>query len=252
MKKMLVATILCASSPFCFGDTIFGIHAGAGQWNSELSGEIGADNDPVSASELGFTDSDNNFIYVAVEHPIPLLPNVRLSNYDVSLSGNAVVSRNFILDNRTFEANADTQSELDISHTDITFYYEILDNWANLDLGVTIRSFDGFAQVTGESSGQTQTERVDLDQTVPMLYSRARFDLPFTGVYAGGALNLISSGDNSIRDLEVYVGYEFDLPLLDLGLRLGLKDLSLETEDNDELTADVTVDGVYAAFTLHL
>lgn len=250
----MIGTFLLAGSSLCYGDTIFGIHAGVGQWNTDVSGQIGERSNPITAKELGFKDNSNNFIYAAVEHPIPLLPNIRVSQYNLEQSGEAVVTRSFTLDDVTFEANANTVSELDASHTDITLYYEVLDNWLNLDLGITVRAFDGYAQVTSTPEGAVNPliERVDLDQSIPMLYSRARIDLPFSGFYAGGALNYIGSGDNNIRDVEAYLGYEFDLPALDLGFRLGLKEMSLETQDNDELNADIKIDGVYAAFTLHL
>ncbi len=254
MKKLLAISLLCAAPLAAQADTILGLHAGIGQWNAGLSGELGARGENTTADELGLDDSGNTFAYAALEHPVPLLPNIRLAINQIEFDGAATVERSFILDNQAFNANADTQSIFDISHNDATFYWEVLDNWVTLDLGVTARIFDGYAQVTGESNGDTTTERVEIDVTIPMLYSQARFDLPFSGVYAGGLINVIDVSGVSLTDLDIFLGYEFDVALIDLGVRLGYKTLDLQLDDDADvdLVTDLKADGIYAGITLHL
>lgn len=255
MKKLALAAALIATPHLVHADTVLGLYAGAGIWNTGIEGSIGTDEDPITADELGMNSNQNTFFYAALEHPIPVIPNIRIAHTGLTLDGQAIVSREFSIDEYTFNADADTATELDLTHTDFTLYYELLDNWVTMDVGITARQLDGYAKVDGtvttEDGDEQRSETVDLNATVPMLYGRAQFDLPLTGFHAGGAINIISYEENKFSDIDIYVGYSLENIALDMGVDVGYRKMNVQVEDNDNLTADVAVDGIYGALTLH-
>ena len=114
-----------------------------------------------------------------------------------------------------------------------------------------MRVFDGEATVV--SSTTTLSDTVDLDAVVPMLYVKAQFDLPFSGWSIGADANAIGYSGDNFSDITAKIAYTSDgLPLLDLGLEIGYRRMALEVDDDDsDLNADLTIDGPYAAITLH-
>lgn len=244
MKKLtLLAALSLASVPSAYADTIFGIYAGAGSWNTSYSGSAGEPS--ITLKELGVADQKNSFYYVAVEHPVPFLPNIKLEHTGISSTQSAAISKTFVIDGTTFTANSTVASEFDLTHTDATLYYEILDNWINLDIGITARKFDGFINVTS----QTQTEKVDVDQTLPLLYGKVQFDLPFSGLSAGADVKYVGYGDNKLTDYTARISYLFD-SVLDVGIEAGYRKMSLQV-DADDLQANVDLKGPYAALIMH-
>ncbi len=224
-------------------DTIFGIYAGAGTWQSEYSGNAGKPS--ASLDELGFDENNNNFYYIALEHPIPLIPNIKLQQNDISSRQTGTLSGDFSLNNVSFEAGTKVTTDFDLSYTDATLYYEILDNWLNLDLGVTVRKYSGQLQAKAD----TLADSVDVDVTLPLGYARFQFDLPLTGFSAGVEANLIRYKDNSVSDYSAKISYMFD-SIMDLGIEVGYKTASIKI-DEDDVNTDIRLKGPYAAAIFH-
>ena len=140
-------------------------------------------------------------------------------------------------------------ADLDLSHTEVTFYYEILDNIVDLDLGLTARLFDGEASLIGA----TQQERIELDAVIPMLYGRAGIDLPFTGLSAALSGNWVNVNDVSLTDWSAEVNYDFKIaPTLEAGLSIGYRSMLIEIDDQDELQSDAEFDGLFIGLRLVL
>lgn len=236
---------LASLAPIASADTIFGIYAGGGKWNSDYSGEAG---DPaVTAADLNLKDSDNSFFYIAVEHPVPLVPNVRYQRQNIKSSQSSTLSEDFGLGDVDFPEGTAVDSKFDLSSNEITLYYEILDNWLNLDLGLTARQYDGYFYA--ESDALSRQEKVDLDVTIPLVYAKFQFDLPLTGLFAAVETNFVKYQDNRLVDYTAKVGYVFD-SILDLGLEAGYRQLSLKVDDKDT-QADLDLDGPYIGAMLH-
>ncbi|TNE79867.1 MAG: TIGR04219 family outer membrane beta-barrel protein, partial [Gammaproteobacteria bacterium] len=135
---------------------------------------------------------------------------------------------------------ADVQSDLDLEQLDLTLYYEVLDNWVNLDLGLTARDLD--AELVVQEVNGTLTNKTTIDGVVPMAYIAARFDLPLTGVSVGGEGNVISFDGDSLHDFNVYGQYEISL----LQLRLGYRQMSVDYDDGDD-QLDIEIDGPFVS-----
>ncbi|RYY74801.1 MAG: TIGR04219 family outer membrane beta-barrel protein [Gammaproteobacteria bacterium] len=248
MKKLtLLAAIAAATAAsFANADTVLGVYAGYGSWDSSYDGKAG---DPsITLKDLGVKDHKNKFFYVALEHPIPLVPNIRLSHTDISTKQTADISRTFTIDDVTYTQGDTVNSEFDLTHTDATLYYEILDNWVNLDVGLTVRQFDGFVYAASTTSPLIKTKE-KVDEALPMLYGKAQFDLPLTGLSVGVEGNYVSYSGDKVTDYSAKVSYLFD-SVLDVGLEAGYRKLSL-TVDEDDLQAKVDIKGPYAAVIAH-
>ncbi|HLT12629.1 MAG TPA: TIGR04219 family outer membrane beta-barrel protein [Marinobacter sp.] len=239
MRKLMIAVggSLMLATPLANAD-ILGVGANVSYWDSDFSGEVVNKNSAVDIEKDLNMSSDGNANFTAYfEHPVPVLPNVRLSYTGISQSGSGTIGP----DGFDQIVNADVNSDLDIEQLDATFYYEVLDNWVNLDLGLTARKFDGELVVRETIAGGKVSETT-VDAVVPMGYLAVRFDLPFTGVSVGGEGNVISYSGDSLHDFNAYGQYEFAM----VQLRAGYRQMAIDYEDDDD-KLDVELSGPFAS-----
>ena len=149
IRKWMAAACIAAFSTLAAADTIAGLYAGAGIWSAGPGGNIGGT--AVDVDALGLSSETNAFVYVALEYPVPALPHVKLQHTRLSSRGEGLLSRRFRLDDVEFFAGETVSTELDLTHIDAVMYYELLDNVVSLDLGGTLRVFNGHARVSGRS-----------------------------------------------------------------------------------------------------
>lgn len=248
-----VTALLCYLAPPAYADTIFGVHAGAYIWDPDVGGSVGqTSNNFDLTSEFSNSSADSTSLYVAVEHFIPLIPNAMLRRTPFSWTGSSQSATGTL--GGLIPLSGEIDAEIDLNMTDITLYYELLDNWVSLDAGVTARILDGFVTATEVTPLliSNTTDRVDIDTVIPMLYAHARFDLPFSGLAAGIRANVIGYEESNLSDLEAYLHLEVDLvPLLDVGVKGGLRRLSLDIDDLDNWNSDATIEGAFVGLTAH-
>lgn len=242
-SRISLGVLTLALTPVTLADTLFGIYAGAGTWQSEYSGDIGMP--AASTTDLGIGDNNNNFYYIALEHPIPIFPNIKVQQNDISSKQSSLIENNFSIGDTNFPSGSSITSDFDLSYTDATLYYELLDNWLALDLGVTLRQYSGYLEAKSASS----SEKTDIDIPAPLAYGRVQFDLPLTGFFAGIEGNYIRYDGNDLADYSAKIGYSFD-SALDLGIEAGYRTLMLNIDDEDVHT-NVDIKGPYAAAIFH-
>jgi outer membrane protein len=250
MKKKLMLMAIAVGLPLgAQADTLFGVYAGASIWSQAYSGDIEfVDQGSIDMEQdLGFDEENGSYLYVAVEHLVPMVPNIKLQRTAMSTDASSTLTRDITFDGQTFSANQDIRSTLDLSHTDATLYYEILDNWVSLDVGMSIRVFDGeIAVASGDGSLQADQS---ISAPLPMLYGKAQFDLPFTGFYLGAEVNYLMVSGNGVSDILVRAAYESPFRV---GAELGYRTLTFKLDDIDDLYGELTVEGPYLAVTLHI
>ncbi|QSP93652.1 TIGR04219 family outer membrane beta-barrel protein [Marinobacter salinisoli] len=240
MRKLMVVaagTVLLASHQV-HADVV-GLGANVSYWDSGLSGQAASGNDLVDVeNDLNLESDSNANTSLYLEHPIPVLPNVRLNYTLIQLDGRGSLSADFDGIDIGGVGGADVRSELDLEQLDLTLYYEVLDNWVNLDLGITARDLSGellVQQVAG--TGVSETE---IDAVIPMGYLAARFDLPFSGVSVGAEGNIISYDGDSVHDFNAYGQYEIAV----LQFRAGYRNMAIDYEDGGD-RLDVELDGPF-------
>ena len=243
MRKLMLAVggSLILVAPLSQADVV-GLGASVSYWDSDLSGQAANSGDVVDVENDLNLDSDsdaNANASLYLEHPVPLLPNVRLNYTLVEQSGRGELAADF--GGVSVGSGIDVQSDLDLEQLDLTLYYEVLDNWVNLDLGLTARDLSGELLVQEIGEG-LQADQTDIDAVIPMGYLAARFDLPLTGVSVGAEGNFISFDGDSLHDFNAYGQYEISL----IQLRAGYRQMSIDYEDgNDRL--DVEIGGPFVS-----
>ena len=249
MPRLLLASLATAIAASSFStsalsDTL-GFRVGGYSWQQDYSGEVQTDNDlQIDINDdLGLDDESGNTLFVSLEHPIPVLPNVLIQHTELDVEENNILTREITFSGVTYAVSDEVNSDIDLSHTDATLYYEVLDNWIHVDFGLTVRQFDGGVNI----SSSTDASEEEIEEIIPMLYLAARVELPLTGFYVGASANGISAGDATLTDLQVNVGYETDIGL---GIEAGFRDFTLDYEDDGD-EADISVDGAYIGIFYH-
>lgn len=223
------------------------VRLGIGVWEPDWSGGVNSEGNGAFDVEddLGFDDTRSNTFEAALEHPVPLLPNVRFDhvNIDDDHSGTLTVDRDF--GGETFSSDERVDSAYDLEMTDLTLYYSPLDNVVSLDVGVTARHAD--LEVEVDSRANDVSGREDGSAILPLGYLALRADLPLNGVYATGTAKGISAGGDSLHDIEVGLGWE---PGSTFGIEAGYRELGLDIDETDDLEADVDLGGAYLTASL--
>ena len=248
MKKLLMSAAVCCALPMSAHADFLGFVVGGYQWQQNYEGNINTEGlanlDVDLENDLGFDEEDGTSYYIAFEHPIPFIPNIMLSHTELEVEETSTLSRNIRFDGVDYAVDTDIDSTGDLSHNDITLYYELIDFlWVDFDLGVTGRVFDGGFEVSSVDESASE----ELDGVIPMAYAALKVEVPTTGLYAGVKANFLSIGDFTFMDYVASVGYESPIGL---GIEAGLRSMDLDFEDdNDE--ADLTVDGGFVGVFYH-
>lgn len=243
MRKACMALGLTLLAPAAYSAPLVDIYAGAYSWNAELSGTVSSGGDDISFDrDLDFDKTRENVLYIGLEHPIPVLPNVRLRHSEVSDSARNTLSRQITFGGETFNIADAVSSSYDLEMTDLTLYYSPLNNWVKLDLGLNVRRLEAEFNI----ASSTDSARESASETIPMLHLAARGNLPFSGFYAGGEVNVVSYDGSKLQDTNVYLGWTSDFLL---GVQVGYNRLDLELDDVSDLDSDFSLKGPYLALT---
>ncbi len=233
---------LLAPASHAWADSL-GLTAKVGFWRPDFDGTVTTSKVDVN-DELGLDSDSGLYVAASLEHPIPLLPNIKVAHTSLKDSGNGSINRAFEFGGQTFDVNSAVSTQLDITHTDITLYYEFIDIGFDLDLGITARKFDGDLKIKSESVRASEP----IDYWVPMGYLAARVGLPFFGFYVAGNINGVGYSDSRLIDYSLMGGWETTLiPTLDVGAELGYRHMSLKLDENDvgEFDSNVDVEGFF-------
>ena len=244
MRRSLIPVLFMAV-PISSAADVLGVRAGANYWNYDISGTAryktrDSANDIDINNDLGYDDGSSGYYYISLEHPLPFLPNVRLSYTDIDEDANGRLSRTVVFGNTTFFFNEDVSSQFELKQTDVTLYYELLDNVVSLDLGLNGKYIDSKARISGSLSG---TENTSISGWVPMAYAGVGADLPLTGLGVSADGSYVKYEGSSFYDFSVRASYTTPWHL---GVDVGYRKIKLDLDDFDDSFTDVEFDGPYA------
>ena len=238
MKKTLVSMVAALALMTGSAQADFlGLYVGTGMWKHAPSGDFNSTNGSSIIdleSSLGMSSDNEAYLYAAFEHPIPLVPNVRMES--TALSHDGTVNGTVTFDGQAGLSGASTIS---LDSMDTVLYWRILDNWVNVDLGLAVRKYDG------EFTVGTKTRAIS--ENVPLAYAAAQFDLPFTGLSVGGDFNYASLSGNTINDIRMRLLYEMGT----IGFEGGIRTYSVKLDDADGVNVDMSFDGLFMGVFLH-
>ncbi len=235
-KKSSIAGLLLLTQ--ILSADFIGLEIGGAQWNPTISGTVQYNGEDIDIEkDLGYNDNiQSNYFWASLEHPLPFLPNAKIIH--TSLDEEALQNTTVTFNGKNYSGNI--KSEITFDQTDFILYYEVLDNWVNLDLGVNVKYLDGLVIVDDSEKA--------FDEYVPMLYAKTKFDFPFSGVSAGFDFSYISLDENSFMDIKAELSYESSIGL---GAVLGYRVESLNIDDINDFSSDIDIEGAYAGLFYH-
>jgi outer membrane protein len=237
LKKLLLLTLLGLGQ--IHADTIGG-EVSLGFFNHDPNGDASYMGRSESLNEtFGFSEEQDIFLKAYFELPLPIIPNIKLGHTTLSHKGSSSVNEFTWGDIKDYDGTIDNSLSLDM--TDVTLYYEFLDNWVETDAGLTLRYLSGNFSVNSTIGNDV----VAFTNWVPMLYGKARFNMPVTDLSFQIEANAISYWDITAYDYELSARYTV---IMGLGIEAGYKAYHL---DSDELVngfnANIDFSGPYAA-----
>ena len=236
VKKLTLFLLLTLSQ--MHADTIGG-EISLGFFNHQPNGDASYKGSATDMEDtLGFSEEQDIFLKAYFEHPLPVIPNIKLGYATLSHEGSSSVN-DFTWGDTTYNGTIDSSLSLDM--TDVTLYYEFLDNWAETDVGLTLRYMSGNMGVRSSQSSDV----ADFSTWVPMVYGKVRFTLPVTDLSFQLEANAISYWDITAYDYELSARYTL---AMGLGLEAGYKAFHLNSDDLvNGFNADMDFSGPYAA-----
>lgn len=230
MKRQRLAKSAALGLVFLAGsahaDAIYGIYADIDYWHSSVSGS-------QASNQHSYNNKGQMMAAVSLEHPVPLIPNVRLRHTSLNADGKQPVTHT-----------------LNASSTDAIAYYEILDNVVSLDLGL------GAKRISGDIK-HGNVKQYALDDTLGMAYASVGGKLPLTGLSAKAELAIAKGKNSSATDAQAELKYDFvDKAWVDIGAKVGYRALNLDynkaaTPTGATVPYQVDFQGPYVGLELH-
>lgn len=236
MKKILFAALIALLPLSSFAATVLGVKAGIGSWTHKPSGSLtssigGIDTSVDLNDGLLLSSKSESYVYFAVEHPVPMVPNFKYVNTQLTHSG----SGNVVVAFGTYAIGAPVETSFSLNQTDLIFYYEVLDNdLVSVDVGLTAKMIDSKTAVN-------VTDTATITSTIPMLYAAAEISLASDFAFVG-EISTIGTGGNSISDITTKITYETDYML---GIEAGIRTQSVKV-DVSGVAANITFSGIFA------
>jgi len=257
IKRLTLAALVVSN--ILYADTIGG-EISLGIYSHSPSGEASytLPDTPLNSSidlenDFGWSDDQDIILKAYFENPLPFFPNAKFAYSNLNQSGEGTVSSFSWGGIIGMDGVINTALETQIY--DITAYYELLDNAVEIDAGLTFRYINGDMLVTQiadfnapipfSPSLALPSQSTNLDLWIPMLYGKARFNIPNTDISLQFEGNAISYEETTFYDYELSARYMLSMGL---GLEAGYKSIHLDSEDlADGLEVDMDFSGVYAA-----
>lgn len=241
MKKFLplLLAIIAAPSPACAH--LLDLTAGLTLWGHQPGGDIsyqGTDNN--IKDDLGLGRNVQLGGWVSLEHPIPLLPNIKFTYTQVSNSGNGTLVGNF----GGITAKTNVHSQITLNQADVALYYSPLNNIVKWDLGLDVKIVDGNAHLTSA----VKSVKKSFSGPVPLIYTNVGVKLPFTGLSANAQGGAIAYAGNHLWDIKGGVSYE---SRFGIGITGGYRYEELKLKNINGVNVKASVRGPYGAVFYH-
>jgi len=262
MKRI---TVLGLSSIFLFAGSskagfLVDFEASVGAIQQKPSGYVSykptSDNDKIDVkNDAHIGDKTKPWAKFKFEHPIPIIPNIKLAYMPMKFDGSGVLTRDIRWGNYTYKANADYNLSVKLDRVDTTLYYNLpFINTAtagklDVELGLNVRTimFDGKLNGTDRTTGQKVSESKSITLPIPMGHLAAEIK-PINQVSLLGEFNYIGYNKNT------YYDYTAGLRLNSHGListplkpfiEVGYRYEKLKLDEKDVKT-DLKIKGGYA------
>ncbi len=226
---------------------VLSVYGGVESWRAEPTGSFGATQQ--EAASFDFSDETATNFYVGFEHPIPLIPNLKLRQDSIDIAGQTLLTSNFTLNGTPFTSGQNVDSTVELKQTDVILYWELLDlDLFSFDIGINAKHID--TDLTADNNMGT-TASDSFDGWVPMAYASAEVSLPGLPFSLWTEGSYIGYSGDKFYDARAAIKYTLidSLPM-DLSLSLGYRAFVIDVDDLDDVFADIDFSGYYAGIEL--
>lgn len=248
MKKIFLAVTTAALLTSAAQADFVRVEMGVGGWQSKpdnTNTATYATNGLVSGTYTTNAKSKSDmYAWMFIKHPIPIVPNVRLEYTSIEDKGSA---------SGTFEDfnTPGAPSTIKMKQYDAILYYNLLDNlmWTTVDLGLDAKILDTTVEAQGVNIYGVGTGNYTKSKTigVPLVYARARVQVPATGLGFEGDLKYVTYSGSTVTDARIKADYTFDLDVIKPGIEIGYRYQNFDLESSDKKTkVKLKYSGVYA------
>lgn len=205
----------------------FNVSLGGGVWSQKPSGYInfssnGQQSTDVSVNnDLGLSSKTQGYVWINIQHPIPVLPDIKIEYSDIDTSGSHVLTRSIVYGGKTYQSSERVNSSLKLTQTDLIFYYQPINNVIKLRLGMDVKAMS----LRADLSSANQSSSANGSLVVPMLYAGLQADLPLTGLNVAVDGSYIGDGTDYLSDYKARINYVTDIGL---GLQAGYREMALK------------------------
>jgi outer membrane protein len=212
-----------------------------------------SDNDRIDVkNDARLGDKTKPWVKFKLEHPTPVIPNIKLAYMPMKFDGSGVLTRDINWGGRRYQANADFNLSVKLDRVDTTLYYNLpfiktaTAGKLDVELGLNVRTvmFDGKLSGT-TTGGQRVTEGESIILLIPMGHLAAEIR-PISLVSLVGELNYMG-----YKNIAYYYDYVAGLrlnppvrtplkPFVEVGYRH--EKLKIDVQD---VKADLNIKGLY-------
>lgn len=228
--------------------TVVGFKLGGDYWRVDTSGTFADASTTQPQQSYNYSQANQGSYWVAIEHPVPILPNFKIRHNSLDVKGHASVT-DYTFDD-LINVTGDVTSYSNLTNTDFVLYYELLDNdIVSLDLGASYKLMDGSIRVNyDDTNGRHHGEKA-LSSGIVMVYADAQAGIPGIGLY-GFTDVMVGASETGVYDFTLGLGWQFDSMAVDTNLRLGYRDFKFDVNDFDDVTANMGFKGYFAGVEL--
>lgn len=123
MKKVLGLAI--ATTGFLMADMIGG-ELNLGYYTHIPSGTLQYQGSSIDVKDtLKWKEESDIFAKVYLEHPVPIIPNLKVGYTDFGHGGSNLLTSNFTFAGETYSVGSNVDSTFDLKMYDLALYYEI-------------------------------------------------------------------------------------------------------------------------------
>ncbi len=231
----------------------FAAQLGYGRWVQDYRGFIDSTNSDLGRvqinDDLAYDSENAESYYLLLEHPLGVVPNVRVQYSELETDSFSTLSRDITYEGVTFNAEQEIFSAMDLSHTDISLYWQPLQGRFDLGVGITVRIIDGSFQI--RSTSTDSFARQSFDEAFPLPYLQARYTFGDSGITLAADLHGAAYDGDQFIDSNLRVAWESSYGL---GVEAGYRRIKLEIDDLDVddsdgnpdiIDTDLQVDGLF-------
>jgi hypothetical protein len=212
-----------------------------------------SDNDRIDVkNDANLGDKTKPWAKFKLEHPIPVIPNIKLAYMPMKFDGSGNVARNINWGGQTYQANADFNLSVTLDRVDTTLYYNfpfiktVTAGKLDVEFGLNVRTIMFEGKLSGTTTGgQRVTESKSITLPIPMGHLAAEIR-PINQVSLVGELNYIGYKNNAYYD---YVaGLRLNSPVrtpLKPFVEVGYRYEKLKIDEQD-VKIDLKIKGLYA------